>query len=376
MRRALGLARRAEGRTHPNPPVGAVVFRGAQVLGGGATRPVGGPHAELVALERARRRHGAAALRGASLAVTLEPCCHQGRTGPCTKAIRAAGIRRVYVGHADPNPFVGGRGIRELRRAGLRVEVGLLEEACRERHRGHVSIQERGRPWVALKLAATLDGRIATAQGESRWITGAEARAFVHRLRDRADALAVGSATARADDPELAVRREGAVRRRPFRVLVDSRLRVPPTARLFRGADPERTVVLTARDAPARRRRTLEAAGVRLESLPRRGRGLDLRRGLVRLGELGLTTLLVEGGGGLAAALLRDGLVDEVHWFTAPSLLGGDARPALAPLGLARLADRVDLEVREVRRLGRDLYVHGTVRPERRGVRRRPARRS
>lgn len=361
MRRALALARRAEGRTFPNPPVGAVVFRGDRVLGEGATRPVGGPHAEIVALERARGRHGAAALRGASVAVTLEPCCHQGRTGPCTEALLAAGIARVFVGHRDPNPFVGGRGIRRLRGAGVRVEVGILEAACRTRHRGFVSIQERGRPWVELKLAASLDGRIATASGESRWITGPGARALVHRLRDRADAVAVGSATARTDDPELSVRRGDRVRRRPLRVLVDSRLVVPPTARLFR-PDPERTLVLTARDAPARRRRALEAVGVRLVDLPRRRRGgLDLRRGLVRLGELGLTTLLVEGGGELAAALLREGLVDELHWFAAPTLLGGDARPALGALGLRRLAERTDLEVGEVRRLGPDLYVHGLV---------------
>lgn len=370
MRRALALARRAEGRTFPNPPVGAVVLRGDRVLGEGATRPVGGPHAEIVALERARRRHGPRALRGATLAVTLEPCCHHGRTGPCTEAILAAGIARVWVGHRDPNPFVGGRGLRRLRRAGLDVEVGVLEAACRARHRGFVSIQERGRPWVALKLAASLDGRIAVASGESRWITGERARALVHRLRDRADAVVVGSGTARADDPELAVRRGGRVVRRPLRVLVDSRLAAPPTARLFRGPDPERTWVLTARDAPARRRRALEAAGARLVDVPRRrgGRRLDLRRGLVRLGELGLTALLVEGGGGLAAALLADGLVDEVHWFTAPTLLGGDGRPALGPLGLRRLVERVDLEAAEVRRLGRDLYVHGGVRGPAGGV--------
>jgi diaminohydroxyphosphoribosylaminopyrimidine deaminase/5-amino-6-(5-phosphoribosylamino)uracil reductase len=218
MRLALGQARRAEGLAFPNPPVGAVVYRGDRILGRGYTRPAGGAHAEIVALESARRRHGRASLRGASLAVTLEPCCHQGRTPPCTTAVAEAGISRVVVGHPDPSRQVGGRGLRRLRARGLRVEVGVLEEACRYQHRGFLSCVERGRPWVALKLAASLDGRIATSRGESRWITGERSRAWVHALRARADAVMVGSGTVRADDPELTARREGRVVRRPIRV--------------------------------------------------------------------------------------------------------------------------------------------------------------
>src|SRR5512145_85660 len=177
MARALARARRASGRSFPNPPVGALVRRGGRVLGAGDARPVGGPHAEIVALARARARHGAAALRGATLAVTLEPCCHHGRTPPCTDAIVAAGIGRVWLGQLDPNPKVAGRGLRALRRAGVELRTGVREAECREQHRGFLSVQERGRPWVSLKLAATLDGRIATARGESRWITGPAARA-------------------------------------------------------------------------------------------------------------------------------------------------------------------------------------------------------
>jgi len=192
MRLALAQGRRARGRTHPNPCVGAVVFRGDRVLGRGCTRPAGGPHAEIVALRDAVRRFGAARVRGAAIAVTLEPCSHTGRTGPCTDAILEAGLRRVFVGHADPHTEVSGRGIRTLRRAGLEVEVGVLADACRELHRGFLSVCERGRPFVDLKLASTLDGRIATASGESRWITGPDARAAVHRPRARSDAIPVG----------------------------------------------------------------------------------------------------------------------------------------------------------------------------------------
>ncbi len=355
---ALRQARRAEGSTFPNPPVGAVVYRGDRVLGRGCTKPAGGPHAEIVALENARRRHGRASLRGASLAVTLEPCCHQGRTPPCTTAVAEAGISRVAVGHRDPSREVGGRGLRRLRARGLRVEVGVLEEACRYQHRGFLSCLERGRPWVALKLAASLDGRIATSRGESRWITGERSRARVHALRARADAIVVGSGTARMDDPELAARRKGRVVRRPIRVLVDSGLAVPAGRRLFQGCDATHTWVLAAPGAPAKRRQRLESRGVRVLSIPPRGGHLDLARALARLAQNGLTSLFVEGGGGLAAALFQRRLVDEVHWFAAPALIGGDGRPAVAALNLPRLSSRIRFETRSVKRLGEDLYLH------------------
>ena len=356
MRLALGQARASSGRTWPNPPVGAVVFRGDRVLARGRTQPPGGPHAEAEALDRALRRHGARAVRGATLAVTLEPCCHQGRTGPCTERVLRAGVARVLVGHADPHPQVGGGGIRRLRRAGVTVEVGVLEAECRAQHRGFLSLVERARPFVSLKLAATLDGRIATARGESRWITGPGARAAVQRLRARSDAIAVGSGTALADDPELVARRGGRVVHRPVRVLVDSALRVPPSAKLFEG-ERGRTWVLCARTAAARRVRALARRGAVVVPVPARGRHLDLRRGLAALAVRGLSELLVEGGGGLAAALLREGLVDELHWFVAPRLLGADGVPALGPLGVAALARAVQLEDVAVRRVGPDLHV-------------------
>jgi diaminohydroxyphosphoribosylaminopyrimidine deaminase/5-amino-6-(5-phosphoribosylamino)uracil reductase len=241
------------------------------------------------------------------------------------------------------------------------VRVGVLEAACREQHRGFLSRLERGRPFVTLKLAASLDGRIATARGESRWITGERARAHVHRLRQRSDAVMVGSGSALADDPALTARRGARVVHRPVRVLVDSRLRVPASARLYR-ADVARTWVLCGRAAPRRRRRAIEAIGAHVLEVPMGRGGLRLDRALERLSAEGLGTLLVEGGGGLAAALMRDGLVDELMWFAAPLLLGSEARPALGPLALARLADAPALAIARVRRLGPDLLIEASAR--------------
>jgi len=356
MRLALQTARRGMGRTFPNPSVGAVIWKGAEVLGRGVTRPPGGAHAEVVALNAASRRHGDRALRGASMAVTLEPCCFQGRTAPCTSAIIDAGIRRVYVGCRDPHPRVSGRGIARLRRAGVKVEVGLAEEACREHHRGFFSVCERGRPFVTLKLASTLDARIATKKGESRWISGPEARRFVHGMRARADAVLVGSSTALADDPALTARRGERVVGRPVRVLLDSRLKVPVGARFYDARDGVRRLVLTRR--AARGRREIATTGAELLDLPGRAGSLDLAAGMAALAEAGLTTVLVEGGGGLAAALLRAQLVDEIHWIVAPRFLGADGLPALGDLGVRRLAEAPELEWIATRRLGADIHIH------------------
>lgn len=356
MRAALAQARRASGRVWPNPAVGAVVVRGARVLGAGCTQPPGGPHAELVAIRRATLRHGAAAVRGAALAVTLEPCCHHGRTPPCTDAVRAAGIARVWVGQRDPHPHVAGRGLAQLRRAGLGVETGILADACAHQHRGFVSMVERGRPFVTLKLAATLDGRIATARGESRWITGPVARTWVHRLRAACDAILIGAGTALADDPELTARRGARIVHRPVRVLLDTQLRVPVRARLYQ-RDPERTWVFCSSAAPAARQRAIAATGARLLPIRARSGKIPVAAILDRLGGEGLGSLLVEGGGTLAAACVGEGMVDELLWFTAPRLLGADAVPALGALGARRLADAPALAIERVRRIGTDWLV-------------------
>jgi diaminohydroxyphosphoribosylaminopyrimidine deaminase/5-amino-6-(5-phosphoribosylamino)uracil reductase len=248
--------------------------------------------------------------------------------------------------------------VAALRATGVRVVTGVLGEACREHHRGFLSVHERGRPFVTLKLAATLDGRIATARGESRWISSPRARELVQRWRAGSDAILVGSGTVLADDPELAARRRGRIVRRPVRIVVDSALRVPTGARVVREAHLAPTWLLCAPRPPARRRAALEARGVRVVPVARRGARLDLRRALVALAREGITSVLCEGGAGLAAALLREGLADELHWFVSPKLLGADARPALGPLAVRRLAEAIAPERVAVARVGPDLHVH------------------
>jgi diaminohydroxyphosphoribosylaminopyrimidine deaminase / 5-amino-6-(5-phosphoribosylamino)uracil reductase len=352
MREAIGLAERAAGRTAPNPMVGSVVVRAGRVIARGFHRRAGLAHAEASALERAGSR-----ARGATLYVTLEPCAHQGRTPPCVDAVLASGVRRVVIGVLDPDPRTAGRSVRRLRRAGVEVVLGVEAQACRELLRGFESRVRRGRPYTVLKLAASLDGRIAARGGDSRWISGAPARALVHELRSRVDAIAVGSGTALADDPELTARRGRRVLHRPQRVVIDAALRLSPRARMLDRARPGSTWVLCAPGASAARRKRLEAAGARVEVVPARGAHLDLARAWRRLGALGVNELLVEGGGGLAAALLRARLVDRIYLFVAPLLVGGDGVPVVAQLGVARLAQAPRLANVEWRRVGEDLLL-------------------
>ena len=346
----MRLAARSRGRTAPNPMVGAVIIAQGRRIASGTHTRAGAPHAEALALERA----GPAA-RGATLYVTLEPCAHAGLTPPCIEVVLAAGLRRVVVGLRDPDPRTRGRSLARLRRAGVRVSLGVEADACRVQNRGFLSRVERGRPFTHLKLAASLDGRIATATGESRWITGPAARAYVHRLRNEVDAIAVGSRTVRVDDPELTARRGRRVLHRPLRIVVDSGLGTPPASRLIDARQPGRAWILTRRDAPTRRRARLERAGARVIPVAARGGQLDLRRAWQRLGALGVNELLVEGGAGLAAALLRAGLVDRLSLLLAPVLIGGDGRAVLEQLGVRKLRQALEPRSLQVRRLGRDV---------------------
>jgi len=350
MREALATAARARLRTSPNPTVGALVVKSGRVIARGATRGLEA-HAETVALARA----GDAA-RGATLYVTLEPCAHWGRTPPCVDTVIAARPARVVIGMVDPDSRTRGESIRKLTRAGISVSAGVLLDACARHHEGFVSRVLRGRPFTTLKLAASLDGRIATRSGDSRWITGEPARALVHRLRAHSDAVVVGSETLLADDPELLARRGARVVHRPLRVVVDSRLRTPPDARILDPAQPGAAWILTARDAPARRRARLERAGARVIPVRKRGAQLDLGAAWQELGHLGVNECLVEGGGGLAAALLAAGLVDRMHFFLAPLLIGGDGRAVLASLGVERLREALRPKRFTARRLGPDLH--------------------
>ncbi|MDX6748743.1 bifunctional diaminohydroxyphosphoribosylaminopyrimidine deaminase/5-amino-6-(5-phosphoribosylamino)uracil reductase RibD [Geminicoccaceae bacterium 1502E] len=348
MRLALTLGARGLGRVWPNPAVGCVVVRDGVVVGRGWTRPGGRPHAEPVALAEA----GTAAA-GATAYVTLEPCAHHGRTPPCSSALAAAGIRRVVAALIDPDPRVSGRGLEQLRRAGIEVATGCLAAEAERAHAGFLMRTRVGRPLVALKIAQTMDGRIATATGESQWITGEQARRYGHLLRATHDAILVGSGTALADDPELTCRLPGLEDRSPVRVVVDRRLRLSCGSRLVASARRWPLWVLTAPSVPAGRVAALEAQGAVV--LPVLADGRDgLAEGLAHLGERGITRLLVEGGASLATDLLRNRLVDRLYLVTAPATIGGDGLAAVAGLGVQRLAEARRWRILEERPLGSD----------------------
>ncbi|GAB4187356.1 MAG: bifunctional diaminohydroxyphosphoribosylaminopyrimidine deaminase/5-amino-6-(5-phosphoribosylamino)uracil reductase RibD [Thalassobaculales bacterium] len=338
MAAALSLARRGLGQTAPNPAVGCVLVRDGIVLARGWTQPGGRPHAEAEALRRA----GPAA-RGATAYVTLEPCAHHGRTPPCAEALVAAGVARVVAALEDPDPRVAGRGFAILRQAGIRVDSGLLAAEARFVNEGFLLRLSAGRPLVTLKLATSLDGRIALADGQSRWITGPAARAAGHLLRAEHDAVMVGIGTALADDPRLTVRLPG-LAAAPRRVVVDSRLRLPPGAAVLEGGG---AIVLTAAAG--------SLAGAQCLRVAAGPGGIDLAEGLRALASLGLTRVLVEGGGALAAGLLRAGLVDRLAVFRAGLAIGAEGRPALGPLGLASIAEGPRFRLHLLSPLGGDV---------------------
>ena len=356
MRLALSLAARSLGRVAPNPAVGAVIVRDERVLGRGATAPGGRPHAEGLALTQARELYGPRALKGATAYVSLEPCAHHGRTPPCAEALIEAGIARVVSPIEDPDPRVRGRGFAALKNAGVAVETGLLVDEAHRLNAGFLSIHERHRPHVTLKLAATLDGRIATRSGESRWITGPEARRRVHLMRARADAVLIGAGTARADDPMLDVRDFGADVSQPVRVVADGSLSLPPEGRLATTARKVPVRALHRADAPAERRAVLEHLGVATVETPANDTGLlDLAAALNGLAKAGITRVLCEGGGRLAAGLLAAGLADEVVVFIAGRAIGGDGLPAIAALGLDHLADAPNFVLAHKEQVGQDI---------------------
>ena len=353
MARALRLARRGLWTTRPNPRVGCVLVRDGSVVGEGWHARAGEAHAEVLALRDAGERAA-----GATAYVNLEPCSHHGRTPPCAVALAQAGVSRVVAGMVDPNPRVSGRGLAMLRDAGVEVAAGVAEAACRELNAGFARRMEQGRPYVRVKLAASLDGHTAMASGESRWITGAPARADVHRLRARSCAVVTGIGTVLADDPALTVRdvAEPEAVPPPRRVVVDRALRTPPASRLFAGAGA--VSVLGCSGAPERRG-ALEAAGAEVAVAPAFAQPAGV---LDWLGARDVNEVLVEAGPTLAGAFLAAGCVDELVLYQAPHFMGGAARPLLDLPGLDAMAQRIPLRVTEVRHVGADLRL--TVRPE------------
>jgi diaminohydroxyphosphoribosylaminopyrimidine deaminase/5-amino-6-(5-phosphoribosylamino)uracil reductase len=347
MRHALGLAARGLGHVWPNPAVGCVLVRDGRIVGRGWTQPGGRPHAERRALDQA----GDAA-RGATAYVTLEPCAHHGHTPPCAEGLIEAGVTRVVTALTDPDARVAGKGHAMLRAAGIAVREGVLSDAARILNRGFLKRVEQGLPLVTLKLATTLDGRIATSTGESRWITGPEARRRVHLMRLTHDAVMVGSGTARADDPDLGVRDLGAGHQ-PIRVVLDSALSLSPDSVLGRTARERPVWMLHGPDVPLTARHGWMRTGAQLIQLPEGSR--DLAAALRALGERGLTRVFCEGGGQLAASLIGAGLVDDLAVFNAGALIGADGVAALAGLGVKALNDAPRFALAGQDRVGADV---------------------
>lgn len=364
MRMAIRLARKGAGRTRPNPAVGAVIVKKNRIVSRGYHKRAGAAHGEAVALGSATP----GVLKGATLYVTLEPCCHRGRTPPCTDAIKGSGIRSVVIGSVDPNPMVSGSGIKALKRAGIEVVTGVLADECRAINDWYFKYITTKTPFVTLKLASSLDGKIATAEGQSRWITGLKSRGLVHRMRSGVDAVMVGVGTVLKDDPRLTVRLARGPD--PARVVLDSGLRIPLKAKVFdnlgeggKGGEGRggggRLIIFTTGRAPKDKIKRVLETGAELRVLPATKNGVGIKRALKELGKMGISTLLIEGGSRVAASALGRGAVDKLAIFFSPMILGRDALASVGELGVKGLSMAPRIKRMTVRRIGDDLLVEG-----------------
>lgn len=348
---AIGLAARARGRTSPNPLVGALIVRNGKIVSSGYHRKAGTPHAEAIAIEKAGTR-----ARGATLYVSLEPCCHRDkRTPPCTEKIISSGIRRVVIAMKDPNPKVSGMGIAALRKAGVAIDAGILEDKARLLNETYIKYITTGMPFVTLKVAMTLDGKIATPEGESQWITGDKARRLVHGYRGRVDAILSAIGTVQADDPLLTCRLSKG--KSPSRIIIDPQLAISPDARLL-SMPPDTLLVVERRTHYQKKRKILSDRGIRFIDYP--GERLDLVWLMTELGKREITSLLIEGGSSLNASCLESGIVDKVLFFIAPKIIGGrDSFPAVGGTSFRRLAEAIRIQRLSIKRVGTDILVEG-----------------
>ncbi len=359
MKQALALAEKGQGWTSPNPMVGALLVKGGRVVGRGYHQRAGGPHAEVNAIDQAGER-----ARGTTLYVTLEPCNHFGRTPPCTHKILDAGIRRVVVAMGDPNPGVAGGGNRYLQDHGIEVTTGICEKEARTLNEAFISWVSTGRPFVVVKCAATLDGRIATRTGDSRWVTGPASRQFVHRLRHAVDGIMVGVETVKKDDPSLTTRLDGADGSDPTRIVLDTHLSIPPTSKLLHQASPAPTWVVCGKDAPADRRAALAAAGARVVTAALKDGRIDLSALMQQLGEKGITSLLIEGGGRVIGSAFAADIVNKICFFYAPKILGGDdGIPICRGAGPERMHQSIAVHDLSVLRFDTDVMLQGYLKP-------------
>lgn len=359
MREALRLAERGLGLTSPNPAVGAVMVKHGRIIARGFHKKAGGPHAEAACLLSLGRKGRASYLsaKGATMYVTLEPCCHYGRTPPCTEALIAAGIRTVVIGAHDPNPIVVGKGISRLKAAGMAVVAGVLEGECRALNAAYEKYITTGLPYVTLKLASSLDGRIAANGGDSKWITGEASRRHVHLMRSRTDAILIGSRTALKDDPELTTRLVKGLN--PVRVVLDTSFQTPLSAKIFKrnALDRGRPIVFTTSAASTAKIKKAGRLGIDVLIASRQGARVRLSAVLKALGLRGVTSLLVEGGSAVAASFLNDRKVDTIALFFAPTLLGAEAIPAVGDLGIKKAAHAIRLKDMKARMIGKDLLI-------------------
>ena len=355
MRRALELAGKAAGRTSPNPMVGAVIVKNGCVIAEGYHKKAGRPHGEIEALRKAGKQ-----AKGAQMFVNLEPCCYQGRTPPCTDAIIESGIKEVFLGMRDPNPRVAGKGIRQLRRAGVTVHSGLLKTDCQHLNEVFVKYIETGKPFVTLKSALSLDGKIATSTGESQWITGPEARERVHRMRDQVDAILVGAGTVLKDNPRLTTRLKMGKGHNPARVILDAKAEIPLKARVFHHANRDRVVYVTTNKASASRVKRLTDRGIEIQVFQAKSSHISLIKLINLLGKMEIASVLLEGGSGINASALKAGIVDKVVLFLAPLIIGGESAPGVVGgPGIKSLKQALNIKNLTVTSVGADWMVEG-----------------
>lgn len=355
MKKALKLAARGKGKTSPNPMVGALIVKGNKTLGEGYHRKAGTPHAEIIALKKA----GAGA-ENATLYVNLEPCCHTAkRTPPCTKAIIKSGIKKVVIAMIDPNPNVSGMGVKELRAAGIKVERGVMEAEAKKLNESFIKYMTKREPFVILKIAQSLDGKIATAKGESKWITGSDARKYVHKIRNEVDALLVGIGTVEKDDPSLDCRIRGGSN--PYRIIVDSSLRIPLHSRVLKYQD-NRTIIAATDNASERKIAALAKRGVRVLTLKSKRGKVDLKSLMKELGKLKISSIMIEGGSSISASALSSGIVDKVMFFIAPKIIGGiDSIPSVGGTSPALLKSALQLKNMKAASYGNDVLLEGYI---------------
>ncbi|NMB41626.1 MAG: bifunctional diaminohydroxyphosphoribosylaminopyrimidine deaminase/5-amino-6-(5-phosphoribosylamino)uracil reductase RibD [Firmicutes bacterium] len=352
---ALDLARQGRGKTSPNPLVGAILVKDGEVVGTGFHKKAGDRHAEIIALQDAAEK-----ARAATLYINLEPCCHYGKTPPCTEAIIRAGVRKVVIAVIDPNPLVSGKGIRRLEKAGIKIKLGVLEDKAKRLNEVYFKYITTQKPFVIVKTAMTLDGKIATSSGESRWISGERSRKFVHRLRSVTDGIMVGINTALQDDPLLTARFDGVKSPGPVRIIVDSKGRLPLDSKIVKTASEIKTVLATTESVRPDKIKVLESSGVEILMLPQKKKQVSLQKLMSALGAMGITSLLVEGGGTLNYSLLNENIIDKIYFFIAPLLFGGENAPSpLGGTGVSELKRSWSVENMEVKQLDNDLLVIG-----------------